>query len=156
MNSDTQALVALDNQVSDLTLEENLDTVIDLYHRSIAVLSVAKEVKEKAAQKLAQWIEKNGEFTIGEIRYYVGVTKDYKPTSMRAAVDALLTATGGDLDAFIEALSSNAIKPGHARKVLGEQFESVFVTTEKLDVLTGKPKRELKSVDQRYLKRGAA
>jgi hypothetical protein len=51
-----------------------------------------------------------------------------------------------------EALSVNAIKPGHAKTLLGDKWGDHFDVTEELDLKTGKPKKELKLADGRYIR----
>ena len=85
-------------------------------------------------------------------RLYVGNKKKTKCRDLYAALDAILEATNGDLEAVAEALSTNAIKPGHAKTLLGEKWGEHFDVTEELDLKTGKPKKELKLADGRYIR----
>jgi len=154
--NDTTALATLRNEVSDLSTEDSRDRAIDLYMRAEVALGMAREIKSIVAEKLAEWIDQNGEITVGDIRYYVGKSKTQKPRDLREVADRVLTAVAGDLDAFVDVLAANAFKPGAAKKLLGDQFDEVFETTEKLDLRTGKPARELKVVNTKFLPREAA
>jgi hypothetical protein len=149
--SNYEALIHLGAEVEDLAEGDSLDRALDLFHRVEIVASMVREIKSKCAEQLAKWIEKNGEITMGDVRYYVGTTKSHKPHDLRYALHRTLEAVGGDLDALADALSSDAFKAGHAKKILGEHFDEVFATTEKLDLRTGKPARELKVVNTKFL-----
>jgi hypothetical protein len=96
----------------------------------------------------------NQSFTHGVIRYYIGTKKSTKPTALKAVAEAVLTATGGDLDGFTQCLSTNAFKPGQCREVLGQAtWDTVFRVEEELEVREGKPERvkKLIAVDTRFM-----
>ncbi len=85
------------------------------------------------------------------------VTTGSPQTSALATVEALLTATNGDFQAFCEVLSSNALKHGAARKVLPEEVYSQFFVTEVAeDLKEGGTKKKLQKFDERFLPTPAA
>lgn len=148
---ETKALARLEASVFDLSTQDDVNTALDLLHRAQLAASRARDIKSLCEGKLAEWIDKNGEINLGEVRYYVGTTKTHKPKDIRGAVADLLDACHGDLDAFCDLLSSNPFKCGEVKKALQDKFEQSFLTEFKLDLRTGKPARELKQVNTRFL-----
>src|SRR5690606_22726121 len=97
------------------------------------------------------WIEAHGDLTCGDIRYYVGQDKKTKCRDPKATLQALLDATGGDLDAVVGHLSAGAFKHGACRATLpSERYEALFETTATPDLKTGKPLRVLAKLDTRF------
>lgn len=72
-------------------------------------------------------------------RFYVGDTKTTKCRDTARAVDAVLQACGGDFDTLLQCLSSQPLKHGACRAVLGEEWDRHFEVVEKADIKTGKP-----------------
>lgn len=99
----------------------------------------------------------DGSVTIGDVRYYAAPTRTHKCRDLRHAVDVLLTATAGDVDALVDCLSSGALKPGETRRVLdraGVAFADVFETVESTELREGKPAKvkRLQAVNERFIK----
>jgi hypothetical protein len=139
--------------VASLSPESSQDEVLDVLQRISVAKQAIKELEAMAEESAIQWIDQNGDIVVGDVRYYVGKTKTTKCVDVRATMDAALTATGGDVDAMTELLSSGAWKHGACRKVLSpDDYERLFITTEKPDLKTDEPKRSLQRVDQRFVK----
>jgi len=113
---------------------------------------ISRAINHRFEEAAIKWIEANGEIEDGEKRYYVGTSTTRKCRDVRRTVEGLLTETGGDLDAFTSALSSNAFKPATACTILGEKANDLFETVTAKDLKTGAPKKKLKSVDPKRLK----
>jgi len=80
--------------------------------------------------------------------------KTTKCTDLPGAVEALLDASGGDFGKFVNVLSSGAIKPGAASKVLSpEAYKRFFLTTypDTLEESGGKTAGRLARVDDFFL-----
>lgn len=142
-----------------LVLLASLDTtvpvsqVVDVMNAVDAYVRRAKEFKVQLEQAMIEWIKANGDIEIGTVRYYVGTEKEAKCTDQRTALDLILEASGGDLDAVASVLASGAFKPGAARALLSPvQYEAVFLTTEKSKLKEGKPDRKLIRVDSQYVR----
>lgn len=105
-----------------------MDAAVEMADRWI------KQVKAERDALYKQRIEQSGEFTVGTIRRYIGFRNETKCIDVGRAVDAIFTAVDGDLVAAASCLSSNALKPGECRRVLGDQFGSHFVTERKDEV----------------------
>ena len=112
-----------------------------------------KQVKAERDDLYRERIEAHGEFTVGTKRRYMGYETKTTCIDVGRAIDAVLTATEGDLVAMSLCLSSGALKPGACRQVLGDQFNSHFLTERKGTV------KVVKVADTRFMpdqKGGAA
>lgn len=141
---------ALDLLDSGLATREQMLASLDLVKRLGEVYRAMKEHVESAATK---WVQANGPFEDGTTRYYVGTAKKTKCRNLRATVEAIMQATGGDLDALVDCLASDAFKPGETRKTLGDDFPKCFDVTEAVDLKSGAVKPpKLQVVDTKFLK----
>lgn len=125
------------------------EEVIEALNVRAAMKTRMKEVDAAFEAAVIAWIQANGEIECGDIRWYVGPEKKTDCYDQEETLRALLE-TGG-VDGVAACLASGAFKPGACRKVLGDQWEDYFLTTEKPDLKTGKPKHGLRSVDKRFL-----
>jgi hypothetical protein len=85
------------------------------------------------------------------VRFYVSHPKTTKCRNLKAAIDALAVATGGEEQLFLGCFSSNAIKYGQAKKHLTkEQYDKLFETVvkDKLEDGSEAPKRLVKADDK--------
>ena len=119
---------------------------IDAYKRAI------KEIDATFKQALIEWINRNGEVTLGTKRYYVGTTTKTTARDLERLTEAAITACQGDFGRFCEALSSNAYKPGKCREILGDDWGIHFYEEVVKDVKSGKPKKDVKMIDERFVK----
>jgi len=141
----TDAIAALDMECAapDALLKTMND--LDLLKREVRELG---HLMEAAA---IDWIKAHGDITVGEMRYYVGTTTHSKSTDHKATVDAILRAAGGDLDQLAECISSDGLKSGACKKLLGETvFHTKFSTVVMSDLKTGKPLRKLKKSNDNF------
>src|SRR4051812_45324984 len=147
---------AIESDVTALAEHDDL-TADDLCLLLTRLDGIAKRTRGAKAQLesfLLTWLPTQPvkELQIGEVRYYVGPKTKEKCRNVPAAVTALYEATGGDYEAFCDCLSANAIKYGAAKKVLGEKYHDFFETITELDILTGKPAKALKTVNENFLR----
>ena len=108
---------------------------------------VARELDARLEAATLAWIEANGPVRTGrDGPYYVaGVKKSVKCRDQKAVLSALLDATGGDLDAVAEVLSSGCWKHGAASKRLApEVYSGLFETVEQPEV------KEVKRIDPQF------
>ncbi len=128
----------------------------------LAALNAAKRLKEiaaalhaRATDILTKFVQANGEFEDGGVRFYLATEKKQKCNGVREMMEAALVRTGGDVDAICTLLSSNAFKPGACKKMLGKDFDKFWTTTEAVDLKTGEPKgKRLQIVDTQFIKGG--
>lgn len=138
-------VVAIHDEVEAGQVAAIIDKM-DAYKRRI------KEIDATLKEALIDWINANGELTLGTKRYYVGSTKKTKPVDRIKLTIALIEAVQGDFDSFDEMLSANAFKPGACKKLLGDEWGNHFEETIVEDVKTGKPKKDVKVIDERFVK----
>ena len=97
---------------------------------------------------IIEWIEAHGEPLVetagGPRRLYVAPDKTTKCLDNRDALVAVLTATGGDVDALLGCLSSNAFKPGACKAVLGDEWPKHFEVKETKRLGEGTARKSLR------------
>lgn len=109
-----------------------------------------REIDAALKKSLIDWINRNGDITIGSKRYYVGNKKTTKPRDLERLCEAAITAAEGDFATFADSLSANAFKPGACKKLLGDAWDRHFEETIADDVKTGKPKKVINMIDERF------
>lgn len=115
---------------------------------------IAKDLSAKVEAGVIAWINRNGEIVDGTVRYYVGVTKTTKCTSVKDALEAILEASGGDMDAVVACMSTGAWKHGACSKLLPKEvYDALFVAREEEDIKEGKPAKpdKLQKFDSRFI-----
>lgn len=102
---------------------------------------------------MLQWLDQPGNhLEIGPKRYYIGTKKKTVCGDVPAALEAVLTATGGDLGKLAELLGSQPLKYGACREVLGDAWGDHFTEVVEQDLKTGKPLKAVKVADERFSK----
>lgn len=138
---------ALDTLDSGLATQDQLRQAMELVRM---LGEVHREMREHVEAAAVKFIEAHGAFEDGPKRYYVGTNKTTKCLNVRATIEAILQASGGDFDVLVDCLSSNALKHGASRKVLGDQTKKFFETSEVADLKTGEAKPRLQVADGRF------
>ena len=139
------ALVKLSRAILDLTAETATDeTFLAAMDIEAALVRVTKEYRARLKDAAIDYLERAGGVDTATTRFYVGDKKTTKCRDTRAAVDAILQAAGGDFDEFMACLSSQPLKHGQCRAVLGDDWGQHFTTETAPDLKTGKPAREIK------------
>lgn len=112
-----------------------------------------RETRAFANAALLAYLEENGDLTIGETRHYIGRKITEKCLNTEAALESAFTLTAGDIARVALLLSSSAWRPGACEVELGKDWRELhFKRTEESDPKTGKPRRVVKQVDERYQK----
>lgn len=121
------------------------EQVIETIDQIDCMMAHAKEVKAAFQASLLEWIQANDSFEFGGKKYFVGKKKKTKCKDVSRCIEEILEALGGDFDEFVKLLSSQPIKHGAAKEVLGADWDNHFeVTTE--------DKLEVKSIPTNLLK----
>jgi hypothetical protein len=151
MSNEHTSIQEARNAILAIDAESTADGV--LTYRGL-VDSLKEQVRELDAlmkEKMAEWMEVNGQISAGTVRYYLGVKKDTKCVDARQTVESVFTATGGDMDAFTGLLVSQPFKPGAAREVLdADTYARLFVTEEKPEIKEGKPVKSVQKIDTAF------
>lgn len=131
--------------------EPDVLTAINLHTRLKEITKGLGYLIDNAA---VEYINKNGDITCGDIRYYVGTTTYTKCKDVKGTLQTLLDVTGGDLEKIATCLASDAWKAGATRVVLVDQFDTCFSTEKRMEMKEGKPvavKKSLQSVNMKFL-----
>lgn len=147
------SLVKLEHECCMLETHLPEETVLELYERVAGAKQQIREIDAALKCGMIEWINANGQIQHGTKRFYVGNKRTTKTKGKAAAIMAILDSTGGDLDALASLLVAEPIKPGAAKKQLGDELWDVhFEVLDVPDLKTGKATTtELKVVDERYL-----
>lgn len=137
------------NRIDETSSEEDLVEIIGRIDALEEDLD--KLVKAKKAAMMT-WLQANGQLVIGTVRYYLGKKTTVKALDVKSIFETLLRDT--DMDTLVSCFSSNAWKYGTVREVLNDEtkFNSLFETKVIMDLATGKPLKEIKCVDSRFIK----
>lgn len=143
---------AIELSVTRLGESSTADDLLEVGNLIQRVGEFHRQVKAAWEQKMIEHINRCGPVECGDVRYYVGVDRETKCADPAATTQACLEASQGDLSAFVGVLASGAFRHGACRKLLPpDVFDTLFVTTEKPDLKTGKPERKLQRADQRFI-----
>jgi hypothetical protein len=130
----------------------SVDQVMEIRERLLFIKERLKEAEASMKAALMDYIEENGEFTANGVRYYVGAKSTTKCVDVQMCIEAMLRVRGGDLGKVIEGLASEPLKQGAVKVMLGQDaWDKYFVKETVKDLKTGKPVREAKAVDERFL-----
>jgi hypothetical protein len=125
--------------------------IADVMGRVEAALERAKAIKAALKEAVIQHILATGrDLTIGDIRWYVREKKKERCLDVRRTIDRLLVVTGGDMDAVCGVMVAQPFKFAAARKLLPD-YDELFETTTEPELCDGVPKKELCSVDTRFI-----
>ncbi len=145
-------LLTINQSVLTMTPATAADDVAELMQRIDFAKQHLRELEQQFKAALIEWINTNGDLTIGDKRYYVTTAKRTKPKDLAALTEAVMQATGGDFDKFVKTLGANAYKLGACKTVLGDEWDIHFTVEPVDDLKTGKPKKEVKCIDERFVR----
>ena len=140
------SIVALD---TDTATKDDALTALMFAKR---LKEVARELSEQVEAGVIKLINRQGEIVDGSVRYYVGVVNTIKCLDVKATLEAILEASGGDCDAAVACMSANAWKPGASKKLLPpEVYDALFQSTVDDELREGKAKPDkLIKFDERF------
>lgn len=140
-------------QVAGLNQNDTADDVAATVAMVHSLAEAAERLKREVSERAIQWIEHHGPLQVGAVRYFVGRRTVTKCTNVLSAVEMLLDACGGDVDAVCKCLASQPLKHGACRTILtAEQWQQVFRVTEVVDLVNGKPSLHLRA-DNGFIQR---
>ena len=147
----TTDLATVSEQCRSITADMSIEQVMDIRNDLMVIEDRVREAKKSLNAALMEYIEANGPFQVGEVKYYVGEKKKTVCVDVPTCIEALLTRLGGDFGEFCKLLASQPLKPGAARGVLEKEWDQHFRVEIVKDVKTGKPVREAKAVNEKFL-----
>ena len=146
-------------ELSDLDPTCDQDAIAAAIDRVTLLREAAREADRMLDTLIEGWLIANGrDITIGTVRYYYGVKKDYTPHNAVDVLNACIDLAAGDMEAAItDYLSVNAFKYGAIRKGLeaagrGNEFDRLFDCVEKGEVREGKPVKTVQKIDTRFIR----
>lgn len=149
-------LLAVRELAASISVDAPPEQVADVWNRWQAFKRLVAATDEGIKASVLEWCETRGDLNVGDgQRLYAGTKKETKCISPRAALEALLEATGGDLDAVSAVLCSQPFKDAAAKLAVGERAGEFWRTDEVPDLKTGKAARELKQVNENFPRRKA-
>lgn len=115
---------------------------------------LAGEIETLAKQKALEHIEATGEdLAIGDTRYYAGVRKVTKCVDKSSTLEAIFRVAEGDMERAVEYFASDPFKHGQLKKDLPPvEYDLLFAVEEKVELVEGKPHKQLLSVNEAFLK----
>lgn len=152
--TDSLSIITLPSaQICCITAADDRDSIAAKLAMMEAIWQWAKDAKSAIEQSAIERLKEiGGSVRVGEICYWVGrEKKDPKCVNIKATVEALMDATGGDFEKFCQHLSANAIKHGAAKKTLGpDEFARLF-RQETVDKLQSGGEAEAAKAEQKLL-----
>lgn len=145
-------IIRLQDEVLTITTRDHVERVSVLLDRVKAAKDLIRQIEQYLTEKMIEYIDANGEITIGDVRYYVGPKKITKCIDVPGAVAALLIASEGDFGKLCEFFTSQPLKYGACKEPLGDQWDQFFRVEEVQDLKEGKPKKALQSVNTKFLR----
>lgn len=148
-------LLKLTDEAAELLAPDSpREQVVRLLDLRQLLRAYADRLIEASESAVIRWIEKNGEISVGTVRYYIGTSHTTKCVDNLGAMRAVLKAVGGDDEDMARFMVSGAFKPGACREVIpGDEYADLFRTTTRTELREGKPVpvRGLQKADTRFI-----
>ena len=120
---------------------------------AIALLkSRVKELSLLFNCNLLDWLQANGDLEHDTKRWYVGTARSTQCRDKMSTLNALFNLCNGDMGRVCEYLASSPFKHGSIKDLMDDEtmYRKHFEIIEQQDVKTGKPKKTVQVVDNRY------
>ena len=142
----------VERQVMGVSAESSLDELCAALDASDWLLARAKTIDRLMKQIAIAWIDRNGEFSIGDIRYTVGFSLSVKCLNVPQAGHAVLEAAGGDFNHFMSVLVAQPFRHAAVRDLIGCMLHGRLFRAHRTGrLVNGVPERILKHADSRFL-----
>lgn len=144
----------VERQVMDVSVRSELAELCAALDATDWLLARAKTIDRLVKQIAIAWIDRNGEFDIGDQHYSVGYSTTYKCLNIPQAGHAILEAGKGDIDVLFALLVSQPFKPASVRNLLDMKlYASLFKPHRNGRLINGVPELMLKRTDSRFVPR---
>ena len=127
--TDTTLLAPLTSEALSIHTDMSQDEVMEILNHIAFMREEVKAIYNMGQSALLEYIQANGSFEFNGNTYTAGKTKSVKCIDQGQCLEAVLEATGGDVDAIKKVLSTDAFKPTATMAVLGKAAEDHFTTT---------------------------
>ncbi len=143
----------LDSEVMTIEPSLSVDEVMTIYERVQFAKQETRRIEADLKEAMVEYIQANGPIEVGTKKYYVGDDKTTKCVNVASTVNAILSATYGDVGRLAELMSAQPFKHGACKMVLTADMHSqLFVTETKPKLKEGKAVKQLQVIDTQYLK----
>lgn len=146
-------LVEMQSEIAAIDATTPHDVVAEIVTRVDYFKGAAKQLDALLKEALMEYLNEPGkELIIGEARYYIGTKKKVVSGDKGKLLEALLESSGGDFEAVADVLASQPFKHGACRTVLDDKWGDHFTEIVEECVETKKPKKEVKVVNERFVR----
>lgn len=144
----------IEQQVMEVSVQSELDRLSAALEDTDWLLARAKTIDRLMKQIAIAWIDRNGEFDIGEQHYSVGYTTTFKCLNIPQTGHAILEVGRGDIDVLFALLVSQPFKPASVRNLIDMKlYGSLFKAHRTGRLINGVPERLLKFTDSCFVPR---
>lgn len=141
----------LEESVIGLNEDSQLETVIMHIDRVEYLYAKLKEIRSTLFNDvLVEWINRNGEFEVGDMRYRIVNKKTTKLVDVPGLVDKFLS--DHSIEELVDCLSSNAFKVGECRKHLTDEQHAQHFVTEVNTSAEGKKMKTVEAANKKFIK----
>lgn len=150
-------LATVEAEVVALSEETPTDTLLQIHDRCRFYTSEIKRIQNLCEAVMMEKIHRDGPLTVKPgVRWIISNPKKTTCENVPGAIEALLSACGGDFAKFCGFLSSQPIKHGAASKTLSPETFALYFKTEypdKLEEKGAEAQGRLTRVDEMFLPR---
>ncbi len=140
-------------QLRVITEDSDGDAVLAVIQTVKRLKQLVVELHGEMEERAVAYLQQHGDLVCGDVRYYAGFRSSIVCRDVRQAVEAVLEAVSGDLDAFALTLASQPLKTGGCRGVLDQaDFDRLFEKRVKKELKEGKPQKRLIEVNERFVR----
>ena len=144
-------LARLSRDVDLLTNDLSVNHVLEIRERVAVAAARIREIREDLDRALIAYMAENGDIPLGDgRRLYTAVESTTRVRDKAAALEALVRACGGDVATLASYLTSQPIKHGAAKKLLGDDWGDHFLTETKKKAKGGAAKLTVREHDPRF------
>lgn len=142
----------IERQVMNASPDASLDELSAALDAAEWLLARAKTIDRLIRQIAIDWVDRNGEFNIGDMHYWVGFATAVKCLNVPQTGLAVLEAAAGDMDRLFGVLVAQPFKHASVRDVIDKKiYNSLFTTYRTAKLVNGVPERALKQADKHFL-----
>ncbi len=151
MNLSERTPSDVERQVMGLSAGSSLDELCAALDATEWLLARARTIDRLMKQIAIGWIDRNGEFAIGDVRYSVGFSLAFRCLNVPQTGHAVLEAAGGDFNHFMSVLVAQPFRHAAVRDIIGNRLHGCLFRAHRTGrLVNGVPERILKHADARF------
>ena len=142
----------IEREVMKVSAESSRDELCAALDAADWLFARAKTIDRLMKQIAIGWIDRNGEFDIGDVHYSAGFSLSVKCVDVLQTGQTVLKVAEGDFDRFLSVLVSQPFKHAAVRNIIGKKLhDRLFKAHRTGRLINGVPDRILKHADIRFL-----